>query len=83
MTRMVDISSTRIMFGAGKLDTDKRYIRAATSGATFPIPRGRTIFIVADGHYYAWRYSDGVNSVADTSSGPTASGDPVYTLVKL
>lgn len=85
MTRMVDISSTRIMFGAGKLDTDKRYIRAATSGATFPIPRGRTIFITAGSaaHYASWRYSDGVNSKTDTSSNATATGDPSYTLVRL
>lgn len=85
MTRMVDISSSRIMFGAGKLDTDNRYIRAASSGATFPIPRSKTIFITAGStsHYASWRCSDGVNSTTDSSSNATATGDPSYTLVKL
>lgn len=88
MTRQVEISTTRIMFGAGKLDTDKRYIRAAASGADFNIPRGETFYVVAEGggpnaHLMAWRYSDGINVRSYTSGSTNASGDPAYTLVKI
>lgn len=86
MSTTLYISPTRVVLGAGKFDTDYRYIRASASGF-FRIPKNETFYLAAGGaspsHYVNWRWSDGSNAVEYQNGGTTASGTPSATLVTL
>lgn len=85
MATTILFSPTRCIMGGGKFDTNYRYMRAGTSGSTFPLPRERTVRIAADsnGRTVMWRWSDSVTSDEWRLSGATGLGDPAATLVKL
>lgn len=88
MTTTISFAPTRCIMGAGKFDTDYRYIRAAASGAMFPLPKDRTVRITTEpinSRYVAWRYTDSVNVVDWKIGGGSMSGlgTASATLVKL
>lgn len=79
------LSPSRCVMGKGKFDTDRRYFRAAASGALFPMVKSRTW--VANGmpgnsHHMLYRWS--VGTMSETyDAGYSVTGDPDYTLVKI
>ncbi|MGE3284167.1 MAG: hypothetical protein AB7O13_24750 [Alphaproteobacteria bacterium] len=82
MTTSILMSPTRVIFGGGKFDSDKRYVRGEAASPTFAMVKGITIYLQStpDGHSISWRWSDGVSSVTYTSSGGSApSSNPAYT----
>lgn len=82
MTDVLRLSSTRIQI-AGKFDTQKRYLRAGATGATFPICKGATF--VTNGT--DWRYSCGAGQYSMTFTRPgngiLLTNNPAFVLVKI
>lgn len=46
MTEQAKLSPDLIMLGADKFRTDRRYMRAATAGAYFPIVKGKSLSVL-------------------------------------
>lgn len=85
MTTTAFLSPTLVTFGGDKFRSDRRYLRAGSSGSTFAIAKSRTLDIVDDGNgFSAWRYSvNGFVKSYSLPSGLSATNDATYTLVKV
>lgn len=59
MATTVLIAPTRVIFGGGKFDSQRRYLRAGNAAAQLPITQGVTFQISRDalGQTTNWRYS--------------------------
>ncbi len=80
MTTTISISPTRVIFSAGKFDTNKNYVRTSASGVA--MAEGPTWYVVLNGSTSVnWRWSTGLDAKAYTASGSGASGTPSYVRV--
>lgn len=59
MATTVLITPTRVIFGGGKFDSQRRYLRAGNASAQLPITQGVTFQISRDAGTQGtnWRYS--------------------------
>lgn len=87
MTTTISFTPTRCIMGGGNFDTDFRYIRAASAGATFPLPKQKTIRIAPDNinaRYVMWRWSTSLTAMEFQGNGsPTGLGSPTATIVTI
>jgi hypothetical protein len=87
MATTVSFTPTRCIMGAGKFDTDRRYIRAGSAGAGFPIVRDRTVRTAVDPsnvRYVMWRWTNSVSAAEWRISGAaTGLGNASATLATL
>lgn len=91
MSTLLSITSSRIQLADGKFDSQKRYLRAGTSGAYFAICQGRTFVATTTTNQSnnnnngeaSWRYSCGTFSMdyVELHQSGAISYDPGYTLV--
>jgi len=92
MTTVIDINPVSgyivalTKSGTSQFDTRKRYLRAGTDSARFPIPQDITFKVrtyVAQ-NFPSWRYTNGAFAIHYEYPGDTAiSYDPPFTLVNI